>query len=205
MDLKKIALIVDGPTEEGSIREKFNMLYLQYPKIKHGPGNGINFSVEGYSKGVLGTLIFLLKTDTRAIIIIPDLEKRTIKCDVFSKKLKIAIIDLLLTTLSTYSKGYLEETIFVCPADIMFENWIVSDIEGIKSCKDLIIDSSIQEKFDGKNGASMLKKYMKTGYKKTTHAKQLFKKTRDEESVNNSPSFEKFQKIFNELMNKHCV
>ncbi len=203
MSLKKIALIVDGPTEEGSIRAKFNMLYFECPEIRNGPGNGITFSVEGYSKGVLPTLKLLLKTDIRAIILIPDLEKRKIKADTFSKQLKVEIIKSLLID-SSYSQEYLEETIFVCPPDIMFENWIVSDIEGIKSCSDLIIDESLQDKFDGKNGSSELQKCMKTRYKKTVHAKQLFKKTREEESANHSPSFEKFQMIFNELKIKHC-
>jgi hypothetical protein len=203
MSLKKIALIVDGTTEVGSISARFNMLYFECPEIRNGPGNGITFSVGGYSKGVLPTLKLLLKTDIRAIILVPDLEKRKIKADTFSEQLKIEIIKSLLID-SSYSEIYLEETIFICPPDIMFENWIVSDIEGIKRCSDLIIDECIQEKFDGKNGSSELQKCMKTRYKKTVHAKQLFKKIRDEESVNNSPSFEKFQTIFNDLKIKHC-
>lgn len=203
MSLKRIALIVDGPTEEGSIRAKFNMVYYDCPEIRNGPGNGITFSVEGYAKGVLPTLKLLMKTDIRAIILLPDLEKRKISVDKFSKQLKEEVIESLLID-STYTKEYLDEIIHVCPPDIMFENWIISDIDGIKSCSDLIKEDSTQDKFDGKNGSSELQKNMKTRYKKTVHAKELFKKTRDEESANNSPSFDKFQTVFNDLMGKHC-
>lgn len=203
MSLKRIALIVDGPTEVGSFQAKFNMLFYDCPEIRTGPGNGITFSVEGYSKGVLPTLKLLLKTNIRAIILIPDLEKRQIKTAIFSKKLKEEVLKLLLIN-SSYTKEYLEEIIYVCPADRMFENWIISDLEGIKGSSDLIKSECIQTKFDGKNGSYELQKCMKTTYKKTVHAKQLFKKTRDSESRLNSPSFERFQTIFNELKEKHC-
>ena len=204
MSLKRIALIVDGPTEVGSIRAKFNMIYYECPEIRNGPGNGITFSFEGYSKGVLPTLKLLLKTDIRAVILLPDLEKRRISVDKFSKQLKEEVIKSLLIG-STYTKEYLYEIIHICPPDIMFENWIISDVEGIKSCTDLIKEDRIQDKFDGRNGSSELQKIMKTKYKKTVHAKKLFKNTREEESMNNSPSFEKFQTVFNELKEKHCI
>lgn len=203
MSLKRIALIVDGPTEEGSIRAKFNMIYCECPEIRNGPGNGIKFSIEGYSKGVLPTLKLLLKTDIRAIILLPDLEKRKISADTFSKQLRQEVIKSLLID-SAFTNEYLYEVIHVCPPDIMFENWIISDIDGIKSCTDLIKEDSVQGKYDGKNGSSELQKTMKTRYKKSVHAKQLFKKTREVESVKNSPSFEKFQTVFNELVKKHC-
>ncbi|PAC29229.1 hypothetical protein [Flectobacillus sp. BAB-3569] len=203
MSLKHIALIVDGPTEEGSIRAKFNMLYQCCPEIRNGPGNGTTFSIEGYAKGVLPTLILLLKTDVRAIILIPDLEKRREKAPNFSKKMKAAISKLLLAD-PNFSPQYIDETIYVCPPDIMFENWIISDVEGIKNCTELIKVESVQDKFDGKNGSSQLQKIMRTKYKKTVHAKQLFKKTRESESADNSPSFSEFQNIFNKLKEKHC-
>jgi hypothetical protein len=203
MSLKRIALIVDGPTEVGSIRAKFNMVYHDCPEIRNGPGNGITFSAEGYAKGVLPTLKLLLKTDIRAIILLPDLEKRTISLEAFSKQLKAEVIKSLLIN-STFTNEYLDEIIHVCPPDIMFENWIISDIEGIKCCADLIKEDSTQDNFDGKNGSSELQKTMKTKYKKTVHAKLLFKKTREHESKINSPSFDNFQFVFNKLQKKHC-
>lgn len=203
MSLRQIALIVDGPTEEGSIRAKFNKLFGECPEIRFGPGNGINFSVEGYSKGIFPTLIFLLKSDIRAIILIPDLEKRKTGSDIFSMSLKQEIIKLLLKGAS-YPKCYLERIIYVCPPDIMFENWIVADIEGIKSCNDLVNNNCSQDFFDGKNGSFELQKCMSIRYKKTVHAKQLFKKTRETESSIYSTSFHKFYKTFIELKEKYC-
>jgi hypothetical protein len=203
MCLKKLALIVDGPTEEGSLRVKFNMTHFECPEIRTGPGNGITYSIEGYSKGVLPTIKLLLKTTIRAIILVPDLEKRKIKPEKYAKSLKEEIIMLMLTE-TKFSKEYLEDVIYVCPPNIMFENWIISDIEGIKNSNGLISGDAKQAYFDGKNGSSELKKIMTTKYKKTVHAKQLFKKTRDVESVKNSDSYNNFIIKFNELVKKHC-
>jgi len=203
MSLNKLALIVDGPTEEGSLRTKFNMTHFECPEIRNGPGNGVTFSIEGYSKGVAPTINLLLKTNIRAIILIPDLEKRKIKPEKFASSLKNEIIKLMLIR-STYNKEYLEDVIFVCPPNIMFENWIVSDMDGITISNALIKTDTKQELFDGKNGSSVLQNVMTTKYKKTVHAKQLFKKTREDESRKNSPSFNNFLNIFKELAEKYC-
>lgn len=203
MSLKNLAIIVDGPTEEGSLRTKFQMNYFDCPNFRIGPGNGITFTVEGYAKGVLPTLIFLLSSNVRAVILIPDLEKRKDAPAVFGQNLKIEIIKFLLIE-TTYTNEYLNDVIFVCPPDIMFENWIISDIEGIKIDNALINPDAIQQMFEGKNGTNELQKVMTTKYKKTVHAKQFFKKTRDNISCGTSTSFKSFLDSFNELKEKHC-
>lgn len=202
MSLRNIALIVDGPTEEGSFRTKFEMNFYDCPNIRIGPGNGIHFTTQGYAKGVLPTIKFLLSSSIRAIILIPDLEKRKEEPINFGNELKFEIIKLLINE-SNFKKDYLNEVLHVCPPNIMFENWILSDIEGIK-INSLINSDTIQKSFDGKNGSTELQRIMTTKYKKTVHAKQLFKITRDEVNCINSLSFKTFHESLYQLIEMHC-
>ncbi len=203
MSLKNIAIIVDGPTEEGSLRTKFQMTYFDSPNFRIGPGNGITFTIEGYAKGVLPTLIYLLNSNVRAVILIPDLEKRKVDVSDFSRGLKSEIIKLLLVE-TQFNEVYLIEVIHICPPNIMFENWIVSDVEGIKENNTLIKAEASQAEFEGKNGTSELQNIMTTRYEKTVHAKMFYKKTRDNISGDNSSSFKLFIDNFNDLREKHC-
>jgi hypothetical protein len=204
MSLKNIAIIVDGPTEEGSLRTKFQMTYYDCPNFRFGPGNGITFTIEGYAKGVKPTLIYLLNSNVRAFILIPDLEKRKVDISDFSISLKSEIIKLLLVE-TDFNEEFLTEVIHICPPNIMFENWIVSDVEGIKKNNNLIKTDANQAEFEGKNGTSELQRIMTTKYKKTVHAKMFYKKTRDNISSDNSSSFNVFIDNFNDLREKHCL
>lgn len=203
MELKKLLLIVDGPTEQGAIKAKFHKEFQDCPEIRNGPGNGINFTSDGYAKGVIGTVKFALSSKIHAIILLPDHEKRKCTCSHFASELKKKIIDEL-TGSSKYKKEYLEEIIHVCPPNIMFENWIISDVEGIKDNTSLIDSNSIQQIFDGKNGASELNKMMKVKYKKTVHAQILFKHVRDSVSELNSASYKRFIACFKHMLDTHC-
>lgn len=204
MSLKKMMLIVDGPTEEGSIRKRFEKDYFESPEIRLGPGNGKDFSIKGYAQGVLPTLKFALSSNIRAIILIPDLEKRRIDCERFMTQLKNECISELIKD-SKFKKENLLDQIFVCPPNIMFENWIISDIDTVSNeCSEF--ESPItQELFDGTNGTSIIQKYINCKYKKTVHGPKFFKKTLFENSIQNSPSFELFWSIFNQLKEKHCA
>lgn len=204
MSLKNIAIIVDGPTEEGSLRTKFQMTHFDCPNFRIGPGNGVTYTIEGYAKGVLPTLIFLLNSNVRAVILIPDLEKRKVEATKFSSDLKNEIVKLLLIE-TEFKEENLEDVIHICPPDIMFENWIVCDIEGIKENNILIKADAIQAEFEGKNGTTELQNVMTTKYKKTVHAKLIYKKTRDNISSDNSASYKVFIDSFNELREKHCL
>ena len=175
-----------------------------FPNFRIGPGNGVTFTIEGYAKGVLPTLIYLLSTNVRAVILIPDLEKRKVEVLKFSTDLKTEIIKLLLIETS-FDEEYLNEVIHICPPDIMFENWIVCDVEGIKENNLLIKANATQADFEGKNGTSELQSIMTTKYKKTVHAKLLYKKTRDYVSGENSSSYKTFIDSFNDLREKHCL
>lgn len=203
MNLKNIAIIVDGPTEEGSLKTKFEMTYHTHPNFRIGPGNGATYSIEGYAKGVLPTMMFLLKTNVRAIILIPDLEKRKEAREVFAANLKKEIIRSI-SAQTTFNKDYLSEIIFVCPPDIMFENWILSDIRGIEVDTELIKSGALQKCFDGMHGTNELQRIMKIKYKKTVHARRLYKRTNEDNCRTNSVSFKTFIDCFDTLRVKHC-
>jgi hypothetical protein len=96
---------------------------------------------------------------------------------------------------SKYSQKELDKKIRVCVPDRMFENWIVSDIEGIKSNVELIDQSATQQHYDGTSGATILKRIMQRNYRKTIHGPKLFYSTRFEISKDNSPSFQVFFNI----------
>lgn len=203
MSLKNIGIIVDGQTEQGALKLKFEKIYCDCPTFRFGPGNGSMYSIEGYANGVLPTLIYLLNSNVRALILIPDLEKRNVDFIRFSEDLKLKIIKFIVDK-ELFSEDYLNDVIHICPPNIMFENWIISDIEGIKKDNILIKHSASQENFDGKNGTSVLKSLMTERYKKTVHAKLFFKKTRDHISEENSSSYKNFIECFNYLYQKFC-
>lgn len=201
--MNKLLLIVDGPTEIGALKAKFYHLYNECPEIRLGPGNGISYKIEGYAKGVLPNLQFNLKLNSQAIILMPDFEKRTGSISDFEAEIKNQVIEKLVET-GEFSTEDLLDRIFVCCPNIMFENWIIADVEGIKSCTDLINDNFEQELFDGHNGSSILKKNMKLAYKKTTHGKKLFKRVRDKTASENSESYMAFATKISELKIKYC-
>lgn len=203
MALEKLLIVVDGPTETNSLKECFNKLFYECPAIRLGPGNGETYTASGYAQGVYPTLMYELSSSTRAVILIPDKEKRNVASDTFATTLKTEIINILLNE-TQFGRDYLENTIHVCPPDIMFENWIVSDVEGIKNNNALIHNDSEQDLYDGKNGAKLLSQMMTTKYKKTVHGPFLFKKTRHDISSTNSPSFKLFIECFNDMKQKHC-
>lgn len=202
-EIKKLVLIIDGPTEEGSFRAKFNKLYNCSPSFRQGPGNGVDYKVEGYINGVMPTVIHLLSCDTRMIILLPDLEKRKVSTSDFSTQIKAGLISELIKY-TKFKQEDLENSIYVCPPNIMFENWIISDVEGIKVKEKLIKKSAEQAEFDGKNGTGVLQKMMIPKYKKTVHGKELFKATRDDESVENSPSYKEFMTVIDNYIKEHC-
>lgn len=204
MSLKNILFVVDGPTENGALRKRLEMDYFESPEIRLGPGNGKEYSIKGYVKGVYPLLIYSLSSNFRAIILIPDLEKRKINFEQFAIQLKAECISEI-SKKTNFKKEDLINKIFVCPPNIMFENWIISDIQSISE-KFSEFDKIIpQEPFDGVNGSSIIQKFMNCKYKKTVHGSKFFKKINFEYSCRNSPSFDIFWNLFNDLFKKHCL
>ncbi len=199
--LPKILFVVDGITERLSLTKKFTKDFLRKPNTRLGPGNGINFTTTGYAKGVMPILMMALSSSFHYIILIPDLEKRKVSFTEFAGQIKSACIDEMVST-GSYNVETLEEKIFVCPPDIMFENWIVSDITNVSEKSDEFSTTVIQENFDGQNGSRVLKKNMNIKYKKTVHGANFFCRTRFKHSKSNSKSFAHFIDTFHLLINQ---
>lgn len=195
MNIDNIGLIVDGPTEQGALEKMFDRQYQKKTKIRYSNGNGTNYNVDTYAEKVTPTIIMLLKGCTYSIVLIPDLERREKKgkttLSEFAKDIKNAIIQKIIQK-GVFKEEDLEQKIFVCPSNIMFENWIISDVEGIKKSGKIKNDSK-QDFFDGTNGATQLAKMMTVPkYKKTIHANGLFQYVDWQSGKNNSPSFSTF-------------
>ncbi|MBP5366614.1 MAG: hypothetical protein J6Y82_11980 [Bacteroidales bacterium] len=205
MDIRNIGIIVDGPTEKDSLENMFYKVYHKTPVIRYGPGNGLQYTEECYAKKVVPLIVFLLSGNVYSLILIPDLEKREKKNRItliqFAKKMKECVVaDIVKTGL--FHEDYLNGVINVCPSNIMFENWILSDVEGIKASK-LINDDAEQDYYDGRNGASLLNDMMvDKSYKKTRDAQNLFKYVDSEIGKGFSRSFNEFMRVFDELLNK---
>lgn len=205
MELSKIAIFVDGPTEEGALKAKFCKDYKgQHPEFRYGPGNGVNYAIQGYANNVSSKIIFDLNRNIHVIVLIPDLEKRVqkcnINCDSFALQIKEAVVAAIAAK-SSFNYEYLNSVIYVCPSDIMFENWIVCDVNGIKS-HELIKDDSEQKIYEGLNGSSILNGMMTEKYKKTVHAKMLHKQVDSSRGSSNSSSYSNFTSTMAELIKR---
>lgn len=191
IDIKKTIFLVDGPTEIRAIREKFKKETNEVPNLRKVGCNGKSVSAQGYANAAYGTLILALRSYYTCIICILDRERRPQSPIKLSCSVKEAIVNQVCST-TKYRLDDVKRKLYVCVPDIMFENWIVSDVEGIKRHVDFIKGGSKQKYYDGKSGASVLKGMMKVPYKKTLHGPVLFKATNFSTSKKNSPSFKGF-------------
>jgi len=191
IDLSNTIFILDGSSDIHSVRQKIQKEYHCTPEFRKASCNGKDVSPEGYVNAVTGTLMLALSGSYRHIICIFDREKRQMSSQNLRAKVKGVIVTKLLET-NQYSKTELSEKVYVFVPDIMLENWIVADVQGIKLKKELIRQNAKQEKYDGKSGSTTLKRMMKTNYHKTQHAPLLFKAVNFKRASINSPSFEAF-------------
>ena len=197
MKIEEIAIFVDGKSEKLSLESHFKKYYGKSPKLVSGPGNGIKYSAELYAKRIAGDVVTVLNSSSHTVILVPDLEKReakqNINCSKFGEQIKSAVIREIISIAKVqFKEEYLQEVIYVCPSDIMFENWIVCDIKGTEQSK-LYNRTLAQSCFDGQNGANIIGKLMHPNkYKKVVHAYMLFKNVDPNIGISNSPSFECF-------------
>jgi hypothetical protein len=194
IDFEHMVLLVDGQTEIRSFRKKFTKDFGVSPRLRKVDCNGKNVTPEGYANAAYGTLILTLRGRFNSIICILDRESRRINASQFALQIKKAIINKIANS-TRYHRDELQNKINVCIPDRMFENWIISDIEGVKIDYELIQQDVSQDNYDGKSGATILKRIMNVLYKKTLHGPKLFCLTRFNESKKNSPSFCKFTEI----------
>lgn len=191
MDIKRSVFIVDGQTEVEAFKGKFWKEYGCAPEFRRKNSNGEGVTPAGYVEGIYFTVFIALNMPFRHIICVLDREKRRMSSDRLCAEVKGLLIEKIVKQ-TPFKATYLEKTIKVFAPDVSFENWIVADIEGIKTRKELISEKAIQEDFEGKSGINVLKKIMKKPYKKILHGSMLFNRTAFYRSKNNSASLERF-------------
>ncbi|MDZ7860955.1 MAG: DUF4276 family protein [Candidatus Krumholzibacteriota bacterium] len=191
IDINSTVFLVDGQTEIMAIKAKFYMECGSAPEFRKVGCNGKSVTAEGYASAALGTLNAVLRDRFLHIVCVVDREKRRLLAKNFGKKLRESIIRKVVEN-TKIKEDDIENKLVVFVPDRMFENWILSDIEGIKSCSYLIKQSCRQKNFEGKNGVRELKNIMKVQYKKLLHAKKLFTSVRNRDGCLNSKSFNIF-------------
>ena len=196
IDLNKTIFLVDGPTEVKSLNKKFASEFNLKGKLslRIVGCNGKNVSPEGYANKAQGIFFMALSGPFTSIICVLDRENRNENITMFSTRVKRAIIKKISET-SKYKESELDEKINISVPNRMFENWIVSDVEGLKTVNEIIKDDSKQDYYDGKAGASVLKKMMRQSYDKIRHGPKLFNATRFKISKKHSPSFKLFANL----------
>lgn len=194
IDIRALLFVVDGPSEVTSFREKFGQLYSREPGINIASCNGKDVTPEAYANKTFGIFLSALRKHYRYIICIIDKESRPISTMRFAKQVKAEIIKKILSCPFRFVEKELDFKIKVCVPDIMFENWILADIKGIKRKKELIKSEAKQEKYEGKHGAYYLDLIMLVRYKKTIHAHVLFRLVSFDRAKINSNSFNFFYK-----------
>lgn len=198
IDFSKTLLILDGPSDIRAITGKLQKEFANCPEFRKAPCNGHTVSPEGYVNGVLGIISLALNQSYIHIFCALDREKRNISGVNLAKKIHKNLKDQILLN-TKVTEDELDKKIKIVVADRMFENWIIADLEGIKTKKDLINTNVDQGLFDGKSGTNLLKKFMSVSYNKVQHAEQLFKAVSIETAVQNSPSFESFMLMLNSV------
>jgi len=191
IDLTKAVFMVDGHSETDAFRIKFRKLYHCVPEFRRINCNGRDVTPEGYVNRVYPTVFVALNSYFEHIVCILDREKRRVSAKRLGLRIKALLVEKIAQS-THFKKDYLERTIVVLVPDISFENWILSDIEGIKCRSDLIRADAVQEHFDGTSGVSKLKSIMIMPYKKVLHAPTLFACVFFERSVLHSESMSDF-------------
>lgn len=194
IDLTKAVFLLDGHTESWSFRGKFEADFGVKPQLRRVGCNGKDVTSEGYANAAYGTLLLALRSYFTSIICVLDRERRRQSAVKLSDQIKRAIVNRISSS-TKYKKDELDKKIHICVPDIMFENWIVSDVDSIKEHNDMIDQDAEKDYYDGKSGTTVLKRMMKMPYKKTLHGPKLFKSTRFRTSMIYSPSFLNFATV----------
>lgn len=190
INVDRSCFFVDGVSDKEAIKQKFLKEYSCCPRFSLAKCNGKDVSASGYVSAIKPILDFELRKNTGLIVCVLDLEKRKIGAVDFGRK----IIDEIVRQFSgKYDEPFLREVIRVFVADIMFENWIVADVDGIKVRGELVREDAAQECFEGKSGSTSLGRLMKVRYGKTEHASVLFKAVSFDVASENSKSFRLFK------------
>ena len=149
----KIGLIFDGETEKLAFEKRICRKTCQ-PFMRKRNSNGKDVSLEVISNECVRLLSALNSRGAQSSFIVIDREKRRIS----ASQMGIQLTELISSRSS--------ENFIVVIADIMFENWLVADIEGIKlKYPDLIKDDALNSNYDGQHGVSVIVYSQLTGHR----------------------------------------
>ena len=178
---QRIGLIFDGETEKKAIPSRLCQKTCKFHPLKRKI-NGNAATLRGISRECIKFLSALNRRGVKLSFVIVDREDKQESASEMGQKLTNLIAD-------EYSGHFV-----VVVADMMFENWLVADIEQIKMKYSDLIRSEVKNfNRDGKHGEAIIKKAMHPDrFKKTVHGPKFFKAIRINEAIKNSPSFDYF-------------
>lgn len=185
IEVNRVLFLVDGLTEIRSFRDKFIKDYNVKVSLRKVECNGKNVTPEGYANKAIPIIQMCWGDQFNHFFCVIDLESRRMKPENFANSVHSALQKKMM------HQG-INATLSVVVPNRMFENWIVSDVEGIKDDNELVKQIAQQDYFDGKVGSKVLANMMTVPYKKTSHGPRLFKRTDFTHSKSFSPSFMQF-------------
>lgn len=190
---KRIYFYVDGKCEK-AIKDKIDQSQIN-PIFVQRTKNGRDVSLDAIAKEC-STLLNSFSSLGQAHIFIIDKEKRIDKTSTSME-----------SALETSIKGLSKSTFDLVVTDIMFENWILADIENVSQKNSTFLKTTANDStHEGKNGSAILDELWKSktdnySSDKITNSKKLFKHVRPTVGSTYSQSFKKFITI----LNKHNI
>ncbi|WP_157835397.1 DUF4276 family protein [Xanthomonas sp. SHU 166] len=161
------AYLVDGITEQ-----RFVQAICQGSPVRLTNLNGNSVSAEAIAKRI-ASIVRLWKGRHYPIIVVVDLEKRSLSADEFARQVEESV----------KAQG-IEDLLIVGAVDRMIENWMICD-EAVWG------EGQLRELTDGFSGATELKRMMPT-YDKAADGPTLLIESRASEIAKRSKSFKVF-------------
>lgn len=184
---KRIYFYVDGRSER-ALRDKIDQQKI-IPIFVQRTLNGKTVTLDAIAKEC-AKLLEAYRNLSKYHIFIIDKEKRA----------TISASEMETTLVQSIKKLGQDEFDLVV-ADIMFENWILSDIHNVSTChSDRLKLTANSKEFEGKHGVSELDNVWiqpnaRYSSDKVGNAKRFFKSVRPDEGKKHSCSFDKFVNI----------
>ena len=157
-DISRTLFLVDGITEIRAFREKFLKDFKVAPSMRKVDCNGKSVTPDGYAAKALPIIQMGASGQFSTFFCVIDLETRQQLPMAFGKCIANTITRCL-------TARRISVDIAVAVPNRMFENWNVSDIEGLKIAPTQIKAEAEQHNYDGKNGVSVLKRIMSEPYR----------------------------------------
>lgn len=179
----RTVFLVDGQSEIRAIRDRVRKECGAVPGVRKVDCNGRNVCPQGYARRAAEIVRLCLRDRFNTVVCVVDREGRKVSAERLAEKIRESLLEEV--------AELRDDALYVCVPDIMFENWIIADVEGIRD-SGLVSSEASQHSFDGEHGARMLTSFLTVTYRKTTHAPMLFGLVRRDVARMNSPSFQRF-------------